>query len=1365
MATPQPHLSGDLRLALSVLYSLPTASDFSIQKPTSKEAHDYLMQFQCRNVRRKLSSKLKSLKNKTESSAGINILQSLEAGDVGSSWLACLGLLASHRTSTNQQIEVNYAEALFAAQTMVHRLRRVKLSEAIDLEFESPQSLPPNHEMIVDMYLQWSSTLNSTFLEVINKYHPQSSDEEAIKGELTVLSLTTILYCQTLSCNQDFSSIRPLLSTIASALAVTTARLRYTSASIPSEAPNTQPIVKMIINTLTMVHQVVSSTSGANPAHAAHAHSTVLFMCMSAIPDAILAGGDSGGGAYGRMSMDPRCFTAVTTEVRTQGLSQVWDSFMEMSSPSGDQLILFLEMCESWAKYVPLPKEFVRRSVVLIKQSFIELAISQPSQHQVAAGRAALQYWIAIMEGGSWTVEEVLASSLIQKYENSQQPNKKKQSSKSKKRQKETLEERTSQNQYVLAQNEVHHRSEMACEVTMQTWNAFRPLLTRELSTFSDVNDEVQGDGPVGGIIACANACLPYLVRQPIQNSELLQLFVSISDAVNEICSSAARSVRGFAAESLYMLHDIVMTVGFPTDNANGYSLQNVIVDHFYKCCMNLASQCGYPGDYFKDLRENNEEELEMERNDVRDVLRCVSGHSSSGKNQSNPSGTRVAFCVLVKLLEACAQPIMEVGTEGKQLFPESALHAFSALARPLHTVALHYHSSNSAEVDRPLSMALEIMCIAGRCIIQAFGQSHNPNLLPLSRIYSLATASLSPAFSSLGTTKQHEAGVVQALEACYQASVLSLVHLPELSSPSTLRSSRFDVRGAMRSPGGEDHVGILALMRLTTESLTLTSTLLRAIPLMVTDLCCLYQQLKQMEKERGKGVLHGKGVLPKSRRILLGVICHLELSSEGQAGASAVLEDLFKSSVLDIANVGNVQQAQLTPATFFDICGNVFDLAAFSKNMIHSLYDFNADDSESPLNRCLSLLSHAGVAGFNAIADPNSFSREYVIEWNRLRAALFVLMRSSGMPDLPHTVTDLVKTNIVTECIAVLHQCKMGPRSGSAVFNDEVISDEVVPAGLMLQVLGEILETADTASVPMGSLTNTIRILYDSRSTVLQVVVSDCPCPIEKGSFCDPRPTIAETWFLAMNKLLKPLIAQGFFQSAGRDNDLCKALQQMLVESCVSIIILLLYPSISKTQNKRANDAGMSFDGAQTLAMMEFLHLYFSLGPSMLQLVAIELLGNVPVDLTSVQHLGTDPNLAGISIIGAGLFRAAQGGLPPWAVECIPSVYSSFFTALNRDPATFAQVFNMAIHIRLGNQNFGGVQASQLLGGKYFQSMGDKSKQTFISQATELATKNNPKGWLRLKALIKKACGGKKKDTDFKQKPAFTRWDALDRI
>lgn len=370
-------------------------------------------------------------------------------------------------------------------------------------------------------------------------------------------------------------------------------------------------------------------------------------------------------------------------------------------------------------------------------------------------------------------------------------------------------------------------------------------------------------------------------------------------------------------------------------------------------------------------------------------------------------------------------------------------------------------------------------------------------------------------------------------------------------------------------------------------------------------------------------------------------------------------------------------------------------------------------------------------------------------------------------MPDLPSAATDLVQASIMAECKAALHQCSLGPRSSSIVFNDEVISEEVVPAGLMLQTLGETLESALTSSVPLQAMATTIRILYESHGAVLQVVTADCPFPIEKGSFCDPRPTIAETWYLAMNKLLKLTTAQNFWKSGEKDGDLSYAMQKMLLESCVSIIILLLYPSISKTQSERANDPGMSFDGPQTLAMMEFLDQYLSLGSSFLQCVSAELLTRIPKDLTSVMSIGSQDDLltAGASIIGASLFRAAQGGLPPWAVECIPSVYSSFYWALNCDPSKFALVFTKSIHIRLGEQNFGGVQASQLLAGKYFQSMGDQAKQTFISQAAELAAKNEPNGWRQLKALIKKVCGGKKKDTDFKQKPAYTKWDALDRI
>ena len=124
--TTAPRLSHDLRLALSVLYSLPSSrGTISSPLPTSSQAHDFLLQFQSRNIRRKL----KSRNQKVQSGGNTNALQimPLDPGDLGSSWLACLALLSSLKMNDTKEPQVNYAEALFAAQTMVHRLRRVTL--------------------------------------------------------------------------------------------------------------------------------------------------------------------------------------------------------------------------------------------------------------------------------------------------------------------------------------------------------------------------------------------------------------------------------------------------------------------------------------------------------------------------------------------------------------------------------------------------------------------------------------------------------------------------------------------------------------------------------------------------------------------------------------------------------------------------------------------------------------------------------------------------------------------------------------------------------------------------------------------------------------------------------------------------------------------------------------------------------------------------------------------------------------------------------------------------------------------------------------------------------------------------------------
>jgi hypothetical protein len=386
---------------------------------------------------------------------------------------------------------------------------------------------------------------------------------------------------------------------------------------------------------------------------------------------------------------------------------------------------------------------------------------------------------------------------------------------------------------------------------------------------------------------------------------------------------------------------------------------------------MCLASQCRYPPHYFHDLGANNDEDLENERNDVRDVLRCISTSSASDGKPTSRSAMKVTSCILLRLVQACAQPIQEIKDDANMLFPETALHAFSALAKPLNSMVLVFAGSPSEDHAGIFTLALNILSTAGQRLIRAFPVVSVADILPLSRLFNLAVSSLSPMLSALATIQAFESNVLNVVDTAIQAASLSLVRLPELTSPSTLRSTRYDIRGAMRSPGGDDHVGCLALLRLASESEVLARVFVSTKESVVIELCKLYEQLKTMEHERGRGVLHGRGVLPKSRRILLGVICHLEVTTGGAAGASGVLKDIFFSAVNSVASL-NTQINQPTADMLFQICEHVFDLAAFSPTMVRSLFDFKIEAVVSPEAMCMKVLHDSGVFGYKGLSDSN---------------------------------------------------------------------------------------------------------------------------------------------------------------------------------------------------------------------------------------------------------------------------------------------------------------------------------------------------------------------------------------------------------
>jgi hypothetical protein len=742
----------------------------------------------------------------------------------------------------------------------MHRLRRTKLAEAIDLEFEptivdssSIGSSPPRPEEVLHGYRQWTlqyyhgaSNISSfgTLSQLVFNYHPSLDPqqhnnvmelEERIKGEMSIMVIVGIMDALTkLSYTQahqqagasTFAKIRPLLKTLASALALITARMRYVSTSLPSPAPYTQPVVMTILGAISLF-QPQEHQHQQDQHQFQESLQSLYFTCLTALPEAILTGSDSngsgGGGAYGRFSLDPRCYVAVTSELKTEGMGQMYQSIQNIMNSSNHPIssIFILQMCEAWAKYVPLPLDFVNATIPLVLQAWEQFRVAHQPE-ALSEAKAAMAYWIAIMESGTWSIDQVLTSSLVQSKENSRQANKKKKSSKSKKRHKQFLEEKTTNELLLSATKEVEHRGNVACTMAQQTLTVLQDLLILDLRQISeskllnDEEEEFQGDRPVGAITACAHACLPHLLRASVlhQDTTSMAMFTTISHLIQQVCASPSRIVRSFAAESLYTLHEaLVKTLTEHPDVPLTAEFFEALVNHFFRSSLNLGLQCGYPSDHFNDLGRDNDEDLESERNDVRDVLRTVSSIPSTANEHAGGDLASLTFAtssILLRLVQACAQPIRDA-VASNSLFSEPALHAFSALAKPINSAASLYaknigNSICEENITTILRVSLEIVSNAGSCLLRAFPVASVNETLPLSRLYDLAIASLAPMFSTLCQIQSMTREVEAIIRICIDAAASSLLRIPELTGPSTLRQTRFDIRGAMRSPGGEDH-------------------------------------------------------------------------------------------------------------------------------------------------------------------------------------------------------------------------------------------------------------------------------------------------------------------------------------------------------------------------------------------------------------------------------------------------------------------------------------------------------------------------------------------------------------------------------
>jgi hypothetical protein len=314
-------------------------------------------------------------------------------------------------------------------------------------------------------------------------------------------------------------------------------------------------------------------------------------------------------------------------------------------------------------------------------------------------------------------------------------------------------------------------------------------------------------------------------------------------------------------------------------------------------------------------------------------------------------------------------------------------------------------------------------------------------------------------------------------------------------------------------------------------------------------------------------------------------------------------------------------------------------------------------------------------------------------------------------------------------------------------IFVDGLVSPESIPAGLFVRALVEIMRSVNNAR---GVPRNCIQALHTIKDPVLSTLKLQCSEP-KYASFVDPRPSVAEAWLHAIMGLAETKPTEELAQA-------------LLLETFAVFVSLLFYPSLGKAESNRWNDLGMSLDGPHSLALTCFLTLFFRCG-LMLQ-AATMVLEPLMLEDDSVRGFYDDPQFQGIAVIAAALFRACQGALPPWAIESTPEIYSSLYDALGEDAETFGRMLQLSMELRLSHAStgFAGVAPGQLLSGRFFESMSATSKDAFVAEAKQLAKAGGIASWRRLKGLIKAACGGKKKDTHFKQKPSPYKWE-FDRV
>ena len=321
-------------------------------------------------------------------------------------------------------------------------------------------------------------------------------------------------------------------------------------------------------------------------------------------------------------------------------------------------------------------------------------------------------------------------------------------------------------------------------------------------------------------------------------------------------------------------------------------------------------------------------------------------------------------------------------------------------------------------------------------------------------------------------------------------------------------------------------------------------------------------------------------------------------------------------------------------------------------------------------------------------------------------------MLRASLKEAISDYSANIIGALIKAECEAATAQCNQGPESGSNIFSDGIVGEDMVHAGLYIilirDCLDRIAKANDHAENFIDESRRCLSVLKDVAPVVIPLMLHQSP---EASAHVDPRPSIAEAWFLTIESLV----------AVCRSHELAAPLASNGVESflgeslSVATLIIYLKDLGTKKVPAPAIQKGMSLDGPQTLAIESFVSASLLLGPNILLAAGQSIKSVIQVDnATSEDNFGL--------ILIAGLLRGVSGAQPPWAVEETPTLFQSIYVALGNDCDQFVQTLSASTKVT-ASLPFGGVRAGELLAGR-FLNVSNRHIESLLSKSKELCIK-----------------------------------------